>query len=165
MMPYGAIGTLFARGTVNSAALIALVEGGVFSELPSLRVVVTGHALRGVAMLAGLSTVSRVPGGAVDVLRSHVFIDTQLIQPALIRAAAELLGPNRVLAGSDWPIVDDGPIAGPLAQAMQQAGLSSVEQQAIAWANCLKVLDVRSSARADEPGAPAAGPKQVPIRH
>ena len=45
MAPYGMIGTLFARGAVNSASLIALVEGGVFSELPDLRIVVTAHAL------------------------------------------------------------------------------------------------------------------------
>jgi hypothetical protein len=45
MVPYGLIGTLFARGTVNSASLIALVEGGVFSQLPGLRVVVTAHAI------------------------------------------------------------------------------------------------------------------------
>jgi predicted TIM-barrel fold metal-dependent hydrolase len=36
MTPYGLIGTLFARGTVNGASLIALVEGGVFSQLPGL---------------------------------------------------------------------------------------------------------------------------------
>ena len=33
MARYGQIGTLFARGTANSASLIALVEGEVFSQL------------------------------------------------------------------------------------------------------------------------------------
>jgi len=47
MAPYGLIGTLFARGTVNSASLIALIEGGVFAQLPGLRVVVTAHAIGG----------------------------------------------------------------------------------------------------------------------
>ena len=56
MAAYGLIGTLFARGTVNSASLIALVEGGVFAQLPGLRVVVTAHAIGGLAMLAGLSS-------------------------------------------------------------------------------------------------------------
>jgi len=67
MAPYGVIGTLFARGTVNSACLIALVEGGVFAELPDLRVVVTGHAVGGLAMASGLSRQSRVPDGAAAV--------------------------------------------------------------------------------------------------
>src|SRR4051812_47066392 len=86
MAPYGMIGTLFARGAVNSASLIALVEGGVFSELPDLRIVVTAHAIGGLAMLAGLTRQSRLPSGAIDVMRKHVFIDTTLFQPAVIRA-------------------------------------------------------------------------------
>jgi predicted TIM-barrel fold metal-dependent hydrolase len=55
MSPYGLVGTLYARGTANSAALIALVEGGALSDLPGLRIVVTSLAIGGVAMLAGLS--------------------------------------------------------------------------------------------------------------
>jgi aminocarboxymuconate-semialdehyde decarboxylase len=140
MAPYGLIGSLFARGTVNSASLIALVEGGVFSELPGLRVVVTGHAIGGLAMLAGLSSQSRLPSGASEVMRRHVFADTQLIHPALIRAAVDLLGAANVMAGSDWPIVDDGPIAGVLATAMHDAGLSADEQEAIAGGNCRRLL-------------------------
>ena len=66
MVPYGLIGTLFARGTANSAALIALVEGGVFSQLPGLRVVVTALAFGGLAMAAGLSSKSVLPSGAIS---------------------------------------------------------------------------------------------------
>jgi aminocarboxymuconate-semialdehyde decarboxylase len=142
MTPYGVIGTLFARGTINSAALIALVEGGVFTQLPNLQVVVTAHAIGGLAMASGLSKQSRMSGGAVDVLRQHLFIDTQMIHPVLIRAAVELLGADRVMAGSDWPIVDDGPIGDSLAEAMHQAGLSDDAQHAIASGNCLRLLGV-----------------------
>ena len=140
MAPYGVVGTLFARGTVNSAALIALVEGGVLSELPGLRVVVTAHAVGGLAMATGLSPQSRMPSGAVDVLKKHIFIDTQLIHPALIRTSVDLLGAERVMAGSDWPIVDDGPICNPLAAAMREAALSPDQQRAIAGGNCARLL-------------------------
>ena len=142
MAPYGLIGTLFARGTVNAASLIALVEGGVFDALPGLRVVVTGHAIGGVAMASGLSHLSALPTGAIAAIRRHVFIDTQLIHPALIRASVDLLGADRVMAGSDWPIVDEGPIETPLAQAMRAAGLSAEQQQAIASDNCLRLLRI-----------------------
>ena len=140
MAPYGLIGTLFARGTVNSASLIALVEGGVFSELPGLRVAVTAHAIGGLAMASGLSSQSLLPSGTIDVMRQHVFIDTQLIHPALIRASVDLLGADHVMAGSDWPIVDQGPIRDMLTDAMQKAGLSIEEQNAIAAGNCLRLL-------------------------
>ena len=39
-----------------------------------------------------------------EVLRKHVFIDTTLLHPALIRASVDLLGADNVVAGSDWPI-------------------------------------------------------------
>jgi aminocarboxymuconate-semialdehyde decarboxylase len=155
MAPYGVIGTLFARGTANSAALIALVEGGVFGELPGLRVVVTGHAIGGLAMASGLSRQSRVPAGAAAIMRQHVFIDTQMIHPALIRAAVDLLGVDRVVAGSDWPIVDDGPIGGALVDAMEQAELTGDEQRAVAGENCLRLLGGAEGSRA-LPAAAAA---------
>jgi hypothetical protein len=143
MAPYGLIGTLFARGTVNSAALIALVEGGVFSQLPGLRVVVTAHAIGGLAMAAGLSGQSRLPAGTIDVMRKHVFIDTTLFHPALIRASIDLLGADNVVAGSDWPIAGDGSVRGILMGTMEQARLSDREQNAIAAGNCLRLLGLR----------------------
>ncbi len=143
MVPYGVVGTLFARGTINSAALIALAEGGVFNALPGLRVVVTGHAIGGLAMAVGLSKQSRLPGGAIEVLRRNVLIDTQMIHATLIRTAVELLGAENVLAGSDWPIVDDGSIQLPLTSALKSAGLSKIEMRAIAADNCLKLLGAR----------------------
>jgi predicted TIM-barrel fold metal-dependent hydrolase len=142
MVPYGLIGTLFARGTVNSASLIALVEGGVFAQLPALRVVVTAHAIGGLAMAAGLSSQSRLPSGTIDVMRRHVFIDTTLFHPALIRASVDLLGAGNVIAGSDWPIGSDKPIRGVLTDAMQQAGLSADEQAAIASGNARRLLGI-----------------------
>jgi aminocarboxymuconate-semialdehyde decarboxylase len=81
-----------------------------------------------------------MPSGAIDILRRHIFIDTQLVHPALIRLSVDLLGPERVMAGSDWPIVDDGPIRDPLAAAMREAALSPDQQRAIAGGNCANLL-------------------------
>ena len=138
MAPYGLIGTLFARGTANAASLIALVEGGVFEQLPGLRIVVTALAFGGVATLAALSRASLLPSGT-EVMRRHVFIDTMNFHPVLMRASVDLLGAGNVTAGSDWPI-NDGPIRGRLTSAMQQAGLSADEQGAVAAGNCLRLL-------------------------
>ncbi len=150
MAPYGVIGTLFARGTINAAALIALLEGGAFTQLPGLRIVITGHAIGGLAMASGLANQSRLPTGATAEMRKHVFIDTQLIHAALIRAAVGLLGSGNVMAGSDWPIVDEGPIRNRLDDAMRRAGLTNEEQNAIAAENCLGLLGLAS------PGADAS---------
>lgn len=131
MDSYGQVGHLFARGTANSASLIALVEGGVFSRLPGLRVVVTSLALGGVAMIAALSRQSL----------KQVFMDTNICHPVLMRAAVGLLGAGNVIAGSDWPI-NDGPIRRLLTDAMRQAGLSDAEQNAIAAGNCRRLLNI-----------------------
>ena len=40
-----------ARATINSAALIAMLEGGTFDEIPGLRVVVTTLAFGGLYYL------------------------------------------------------------------------------------------------------------------
>jgi predicted TIM-barrel fold metal-dependent hydrolase len=141
MAPYGLIGTLFARGTVNAASLIALVEGGIFGQLPGLRVVVTALAFGGVATAAALSRQSLLSSGAIEVMRRHVFIDTMNFHPVLIRASVDLLGADNVIAGSDWPI-NDGAIRGKLTSALQQAGLSDGEQSAIAAGNCLRLLGI-----------------------
>ena len=142
MDPYGLIGTLFARGAANSASLIALVEGGVFSQLPDLRVVVTALAFGGLAIAAGLSGQSLLPSGAADVMRKHVFIDTMGFHPALIRASVDLLGAGNVLAGSDWPILHAGPIRDTLTHAMTHARLANDEQSAVAVGNCLRLLGI-----------------------
>src|SRR5262252_3367648 len=39
--PFGWLGIRLTRGTINAAALFAIMEKGVFEELPDLRVVVT----------------------------------------------------------------------------------------------------------------------------
>ena len=138
LLPYGRIGGLFARGTANAASLIALIEGGVFSELPGLRVVVASLAFGGMALAAELSRQSLLTSGALAVMREHVFIETGF-HPALIRAAVDLLGADHVLAGSDFPI-NDGPLRGKLIAAMRDAGLAEDEQSAIAAGNCVKLL-------------------------
>lgn len=135
MAPHGPVGMLFARGSANAASLIALVEGGVFSQLPNLRIVVTALAFGGIAVAAGLSPQS------LDVMRKHVFIDTNIVQPALLRAAVDLLGPANVLAGSDWPI-NNMRLAVVLKEAMQRAGLDVDEQKAIAAGNGLRLLGI-----------------------
>jgi predicted TIM-barrel fold metal-dependent hydrolase len=150
MTPYGLIGTLFARGVANGASLIALVEGGVFSELQGLRVVVTAHAIGGLAMATGLSPQSKLPTGTIEVMRKHVFIDTTLIHPAVIRACVAVLGADNVLAGSDFPIAGEAPITTQLTEAMQKARLSDAEQKAIAAGNCLRLLNAaETSARSN----------------
>lgn len=144
MVPYGRIGTLFARGTVNAAAMIALVEGGVFAQLPGLRIVVTSLAFGGLAMASAFSEQSLQSSGAREILRKHVYMDTMGFDSALIRAAVDILGIDNVIAGSDWPIVNDQPIRARLTMALAEAGLDEAAQRKIAGGNCRRLLGIQS---------------------
>jgi predicted TIM-barrel fold metal-dependent hydrolase len=139
LTPYGRLAGLMARGTVNAASLIALIERGVFTELPALRVVVTGLALGGLLVEAGFRDLSACRDVA-DILRRNVCIDTMGFHPASIRAAVDLVCVDNVLVGSDWPILNDAPIAQRVAQSLAAAGLTEHEQRLVAAGNARRLL-------------------------
>ncbi|MGH7484434.1 MAG: amidohydrolase family protein, partial [bacterium] len=80
----GRIGVRLARATINSAALISMIEGGTFDELPNLRVVVTTLAIGGVLLAGGFGDGERIRSDAPALARRHVYIDTMGIHPAII---------------------------------------------------------------------------------
>lgn len=141
MEPYGRIGTLFSRGSINSEALIALMEDGVFTDLPDLRVVVTALAFGGLAMAAGFPHFSKIDGGTRATLHRNVYVDTMGFNSALIKASAEIVGIDNVLVGSDWPIVNDGPIRAMTEKALAGTGLSPEDQQKIASGNVRRLMN------------------------
>jgi len=138
---YGRVGTLYARGTSNAAALVALIEGGVFDELPGLKTVFTNLAIGGL-LLSGAFAGPRPDGTDITtLLRRHVHIDTMGFNPILLRAAVALLGAQNVLIGSDWPIVDTGPLRGRVEQLLSDAGVAEhTDRRAIAGGNARRLL-------------------------
>jgi len=145
LAPYGRLGTLYARGTINAMSLIALLEGGIFDELPNLHVVVTTLAI-GAVLLGGGLTGAKLRSDTPEKLRRHVYIDTMGFDPALIRASVDLLGADHVLAGSDWPIVNDKPIRERVERAFAAAGLNRQEQQLVASGNTRRLLERHAGA-------------------
>ena len=141
LAPYGRLGTLLARGTVNAAALIALLESGTFDDLPELRVVVTTLALGGILLAGGLG--DDVRRDAPALLRRHVYVDTMGFHPALIRASIDLLGADHVVVGSDWPIVSEGFIAGRVEAVLTSLSLDEETRRGIAGRNALRLLGVQ----------------------
>jgi predicted TIM-barrel fold metal-dependent hydrolase len=138
----GRQGVRLARGTINSLALIAMLEGGVFDELPTLRVVVTTLAIGGVLMVGGFGDGQRIRRDMPELARRHVYIDTMGLHPALVASMVELLGADHVLAGTDWPIVVEKDVPGRLAKALTFAGLDAAQQRMVAGGNTLKLLGV-----------------------
>ena len=109
----GHTGTLLARGTENAASLLALLRSGILDEFPDLKVVLPmiGAA---VFLFAGIAEQDYGReegwrGASPRVLRQRLYVDTMGFDPATIRFAVDLLGPEHVLVGSDWPIMPIAP--------------------------------------------------------
>lgn len=141
---FGRAGMTLNRGTMNSAALIALLESGTFEELPGLRVVITTLAIGALLLTGGFGDGGRLRRDAPDTMRRHIYIDTMGLHPVLIRSAIELLGPDHVLAGTDWPVFDEKSVAVRLHGALVACGLDQREQRMVAGGNALRLLGAKA---------------------
>jgi aminocarboxymuconate-semialdehyde decarboxylase len=137
---YGRLGVRLTRGTINSAALVAMLEGGVFDEIPNLRVVVTALALGGVLLAGGFGDGARLRKDTPAPLRRHVYVDTTGLHPVMVRSAVDLLGADHVLMGTDWPVAVE--TSERMRAALAAAGLDPAERQMIASGNALRLLGV-----------------------
>ena len=138
----GRQGVRLARATINSLALLSLLEGGVYDALPKLKVVVTTLAIGGVLMAGGFGEGQRIRRDTPEDRRRHVYIDTMGLHPALVSSVIELLGADHVLAGTDWPIVVETDVPARLQRALTFAGLNVEQQQMVAGGNALKLLGI-----------------------
>jgi aminocarboxymuconate-semialdehyde decarboxylase len=139
---FGRLGVRLARGTINSAALVSMLEGGTFDELPKLQVVVTTLAFGAVLLAGGFGDGHRIRSDAPALARRHVYIDTMGLHPVEIRAAVDLLGVDHVVVGTDWPITVEASVPERLQKAFAHAGLNAAEQQMIASGNTLRLLKI-----------------------
>lgn len=138
----GRIGVRLARGTINNAALVTMLESGTFDELPKLQVVLTTLAMGGILLAGGFGDGSRIRSDAPALTRRHVYVDTMGIHPAVVRAAVDLLGADHVLMGTDWPIVVEKSVPERLHKAFAHSGLNAADQQMIASGNTLRLLGI-----------------------
>jgi aminocarboxymuconate-semialdehyde decarboxylase len=138
----GRIGLRFARGTINGAALVNMLESGAFDEAPKLHMVITTLAFGGLILAAGFGNGQNIRSDAPALVRRHVYIDTMGLYPALTRAAVDLLGADHVLMGTDWPIVEEKSVPERLAKALVHSGLNAAEQQMVAGGNALRLLGI-----------------------
>ncbi|HEY6407172.1 MAG TPA: amidohydrolase family protein [Ktedonobacteraceae bacterium] len=139
-------GILLARGTENAASVLALLRSDIFDKLPNLKIVLP---MIGVAafFFAGMADhefsqqgqKSGWQGALPSETRKRLFVDTMGFDPAAIRFAVDLLGPEHVLMGSDWPIM---PIAtrSRVEEALATVGLTDDQKAAILGGNTLRLL-------------------------
>ena len=140
---FGRLGIRLTRGTINSAALFAILESGVFEELSDLHVVVTALALGGLLLAGTVADGARLHADTPPLGRRHVYVDTTGVHPAVIRSAVALLGADHVLMGTDWPVVVEETVSSRLLATLTALGLGAEEQRMIAGGNALRLLGVQ----------------------
>ena len=140
--PSGPLGVRLARGTINSAALISMLDGGTFDEIPKLQVVVTTLAFGGLMLAGGFGEGQQIRSDAPALTRRHIYIDTMGLNPVEVRAAVDMLGADHVLVGTDWPISVEKSVPERLQKAFTHAGQSPAEQQLVASANTFRLLGI-----------------------
>jgi aminocarboxymuconate-semialdehyde decarboxylase len=121
-----------------------LVMAGVLEAHPDLRILLAHGggallALRGRLRHAHSfqpDARSRLTESPLDSI-SRFYVDTLTHDPALLRAAIELVGPERVLLGSDYPF--DMGLERP-AEPVRELGLASKDEEAILGGNALRLL-------------------------
>ena len=142
----GHAGILLARGTETAASLLALINKGIFDELPTLRIALPmiGAA---VFLVAGMTDgdyqleQGKSQGILPSVARQHLYVDTMGFDPAMLRFVVDLLGAEHVLTGSDWPIM---PIRTrhQIEEALTTSGLTDMQLAAVLGGNVEQLLTI-----------------------
>ena len=139
---FGRLGVRLTRGTINSAALFAMMESGVFEDCPGLRVVVTALALGGLLLAGTVGDGGKLHAGTPPPMRRHVYVDTTGMHPAIVRSAVDLLGADHVLLGTDWPVIVEKEVRPRLQATFAACGLDPEQQRMLAGGNALQLLGV-----------------------
>ena len=143
--PYGRLGVRLTRGTINAAAAFAMLESGMFEDLPGLRVVVTSLALGGLLLAGSVGDGWRLRADTPAALRRHVYVDTTGLHPAVVRSAVDLLGADHVLFGSDWPVVTERSVPDRMRATFAACGLDDRARRLVAGGNALGLMRVSGS--------------------
>ncbi|MEM6534143.1 MAG: amidohydrolase family protein, partial [Pseudomonadota bacterium] len=129
--------TNLGRGAMNSIALAGLLEAGVFDELPTLRTCFSSFAVTAI-LFGGLFNMTRPD--AADLLRQHVYVDTVGVHPTMMRAMIDVLGVDRLVVGTDWPVFRGYSVRDRLIEACYELELSAPYRNMIASENAKRLL-------------------------
>jgi len=131
----GKNGNSLGRGLMNGVAFLSLLEGGLLDAFPDLDFVFATLGIGAIVQAARGGKFGRDATGH----RPNVYFDTMGDDPRIVRALVDFFGAERILAGTDWPILA-ALSRDRLAASLSEAGLSESEQRLIAGGNARRIL-------------------------
>jgi predicted TIM-barrel fold metal-dependent hydrolase len=138
----GRSGNSFGRGHVNGTALLSLLESGVLDDLPDLNVVFAGIGIGALVIAVSHHPSYSAQARHAGLPRPNVYFDFMGLDPAVLRFIVDVLSPERVVVGSDWPIFT--PVTRiALRAAFDKAGISEGDRGLIAAGNAQRLLNLR----------------------
>ena len=138
----GKWGNSAGRGLMNGIALLSVLNARILEELPDLHLIFATLGLGAIVQAGRGGAFGR---DAAVGARPNVYFDTMGDDPRIVRALVGFFGAERVLAGTDWPILS-GLSRERLATNLAAAGLSDEEQRLVAGGNARRLLALRQSA-------------------
>jgi predicted TIM-barrel fold metal-dependent hydrolase len=135
----GILGNSFGRGLANGIALLSLVHRGVLDRIPNLRIIFTTLGA-GALVIAGTWRAHEALSAGNG--RWEVYFDTMGFDAANVGFLVNLLGPDRVVLGSDFPHQVDA-TQERVQATFDKAGLSDDVQGRIRVSNAERLLQRR----------------------
>ncbi|GAC66903.1 amidohydrolase family protein [Gordonia soli] len=135
----GVRGNAFGRGVTNGLSLLAALHGDVFARHPGLALIFTTLGAGALSFAANLLGRGLSGPDSRDPATAGVFFDTTGFNAPQLRYLASVVGTDRLLAGSDWPI-RQGISRASVTTAFTDAGFDTDEQRAIAAGNARRLF-------------------------
>ena len=138
----GMLGNSLGRGLMNGVAFLSVIQSPLLDEFPDLHLIFATLGLGAIVQAARGGIYGRAERAAGQ--RPNIYFDTMGHDPAIIRTLAGFFGAERVLAGTDWPILaalDQKSLAASLAE----AGLNEAEARLVAGGNARRLLGLRQA--------------------
>ncbi|WP_105420487.1 MULTISPECIES: amidohydrolase family protein [Neorhizobium] len=138
----GTLGNSLGRGLMNGIAFLSVIQSPLLDDLPDLHLIFATLGLGAIVQAARGGIYGRAERAAGN--RPNIYFDTMGHDPAVIRTLSGFFGAERVLAGTDWPILaalDRKTLAASLAE----AGLSETEARLVAGGNARRLLGFREA--------------------
>ncbi|WP_051021653.1 amidohydrolase family protein [Nocardia araoensis] len=145
----GQPGVSFGRGFTNGLALLSLLHGGTLAALPGLDVVFTALGTGALLFASDYIADNRRAVAVGTALPHRIHIDTLRLDVPTLRYQIDVLGPERVLVGTDWPIRTDGTRT-EILEVLATAGLNAGDRALVASGNARRLFAVRSAVGAGD---------------
>jgi predicted TIM-barrel fold metal-dependent hydrolase len=138
----GMLGNSLGRGLMNGVAFLSVIQSSLLEDLPDLHLVFATLGLGAIVQAARGGLYSREQRHKQH--RPNIYFDTMGADPAIVRTLVGFFGAERVLAGTDWPILP-ALQAESLAASLAEAGLDDTQQRLVAGGNARRLLGLRNA--------------------